>query len=198
MDSMVAKTATILVHTHTQIGEGLPSLWAQQRVQTWKCMCSTTPIYKSHGLKTNESYCPHVQYSTCTGSQIGWKNSRTHSRWHWGRQWSVSPMIIVLEDERSEVEKGVEEGWGRGQRTRREGEKKLRVIEMHKAWLLSFWDAWSVITLTTTSYCFFFFWLYWFSSSVFVLQEARDAICFNLLLLFFFVPAFKKTILWTW
>lgn len=85
-------------------------------------------------------------------------NTGTHT--HTGtEEWQrrVSPVIIVLEDERSEAERGVEEFWrdrGRGGGEGVEGEK--RVINMRKGWMLSFWDTSDCCHFSPTN-CFVFF-----------------------------------------
>lgn len=68
-----------------------------------ECKRAATPMYELHRLqKKKKKYRPHIQ----------------HKHWHTGtEEWQrrVSPVIIVLDDERSEAEKGVEECW-RGDR----------------------------------------------------------------------------------
>ena len=164
------------------------------------------PCTSCMGLKTHK--CTHSLQYTCTvhaGTQIDRQNTSAHihagiEEW----QWSVSPVIIVLEDERSEAEKGVEECWRGDRGGGREEKKNARVINMHKAWLLSF--CWKNKTLliaavrspTTTAcflFCFvFFFSLYWFVLQFFILVS-EETIILNVFFFIICLFQFKTTFL---
>ncbi len=143
-----------------------------------------TPMYKLHGLYKHTN--AHTLYTRTVhaGTQIDWENTSAHI--HAGSeewQWSVSPVIIVLEDERSEAEKGVEECWRGGQRRRKEGEKKRqgRLICTKPGCCLSverIRHCWSLLLFhrPPPPATYFVFFLYWLVLQFFilVLEEAMD------------------------
>lgn len=125
------------------------------------------------------------------------KHKRTHSRLHgvWQWQWSVSPVIIVLEDERSEVEEGAAERRREGDRRgggKRRREKKLR----GGYWLPSSWDADDCCSRKSHSAdCFVFFSnlsvLFWDKLSGFSKKKTKK----NLVV---YDPCIKEAFQWIW
>lgn len=99
------------------------------------------PCTSRTGLKTHEG--SHTVHTYCTCGHTNRLAKRTHSRWHWGVTVKCKPSDYSL---RRWEERGGDRSGGvlkRGQRRRRRDEKKkkkARAINMHKAWLLSFWD----------------------------------------------------------
>lgn len=158
MDSMVVKQATILVHVQTHIGGGPASMCRHvehSREYKHRNACvQPHPCTSRMGLKTHK--CSHTvhTYSICRHINRLANHSCTHSRWHWGVTVKCKPSDYSL---RRWEERGGGRSGGRGvkgQRRRRDGEKNARVINMHKAWLMSFWDA-ADCCCYSTFYCFF-------------------------------------------
>lgn len=95
---------------------------AQQRAETWQCICSPTPMYKSKTHTCTNAVHTHTVHA---GTQIDQQNTSTYSRWHWRVTVKCKPRDYSL---RRWEERGGERSGGvlkRGRRRRRKERDKI-------------------------------------------------------------------------